>query len=59
VEVSAVELAQTASFEVRLSRPAQIELDGDPFGEAIGFSARAEPGALRIAVPPEEDPAAG
>ncbi|MFS0794560.1 diacylglycerol/lipid kinase family protein [Microbacterium sp. 1P10AE] len=38
-------------FTARLSRPEQIELDGDAFGEATAFHAWIEPGALTIRVP--------
>ncbi|MEF2977598.1 diacylglycerol/lipid kinase family protein [Subtercola sp. YIM 133946] len=40
----------------RLRQPAQIELDGDSFGAAAAFSARLEPGGLKLRVPA---PAAG
>ncbi len=53
IRTTSVDLAQLAEFEVRLSRPAEIQLDGDPFGEAIGFSTRADQGALRLKVPAE------
>jgi diacylglycerol kinase (ATP) len=35
----------------RFSRPEEIELDGDAFGEAVAFKAWIEPGALRVRVP--------
>jgi len=35
----------------RLSRPEEIELDGDGFGEATAFNAWMEPGALTVRVP--------
>ncbi len=38
-------------LSVRLSRPENIELDGDAFGEATAFNAWLEPGALTIRVP--------
>ena len=40
-------------FTARLSRPEQIELDGDAFGEATAFRAWIEPGALTVRVPAE------
>ena len=55
IRTSSVDLAQLAEFEVRLSRPGQIQLDGDPFGEAIGFSTRADQGALRLKVPADTE----
>ena len=39
------------SFEAHLTRPEEIELDGDGFGKAVGFTARINPGALIIRVP--------
>ncbi|GAA1002220.1 diacylglycerol/lipid kinase family protein [Subtercola frigoramans] len=38
-------------FVVRLSRPEEIELDGDGFGKATAFNAWIEPGALTVRVP--------
>jgi diacylglycerol kinase (ATP) len=38
-------------FVARLSRPEEIELDGDGFGKATAFNAWIEPGALNIRVP--------
>ncbi len=38
-------------FIARLSKPHEIELDGDSFGKAIAFKAWMEPGALRVRVP--------
>jgi diacylglycerol kinase (ATP) len=36
---------------VRLSKPEEIELDGDPFERATAFNAWIEPGALSVVVP--------
>lgn len=44
-------------FTARLSRPEDIELDGDGFGKAIAFNAWIEPGALTIRVPAPTDEA--
>jgi diacylglycerol kinase family enzyme len=38
-------------FIARLSRPEEIELDGDGFGKATAFNAWIEPGALSVRVP--------
>ena len=38
-------------FVARLSRPEEIELDGDTFGKATAFNAWIEPGALTVRVP--------
>jgi diacylglycerol kinase family enzyme len=54
VDVKAVDVSQLAEFDVRLSRSEQIELDGDPFGDAVGFTTRVLPGALRVKVPTHE-----
>jgi diacylglycerol kinase (ATP) len=51
VDVAAVDLAQLPEFEVRLSRADEIQLDGDPFGQAVGFATRVDAGALRLKVP--------
>jgi diacylglycerol kinase family enzyme len=38
-------------LDLRLDEPAEVELDGDPFGEAIGFRVTADPGSLVVRVP--------
>jgi len=38
-------------FVARLSKPEEIELDGDTFGEAVAFKTWIEPGALKVRVP--------
>lgn len=38
-------------FTARLSRPEEIELDGDGFGKATAFKAWIEPGALTVRTP--------
>lgn len=38
-------------FVARLSRPEEIELDGDGFGQAVAFNAWIDPGALKVRVP--------
>ena len=54
IDVDAVDFSQVAEFEVALSRSDQIELDGDPFGDTVGFSTKVLPGALRLKVPAGE-----
>ncbi len=54
IDVEAVDILQLPEFEVRLSRAAEIELDGDPFGEAVAFTARVSPGALKLKAPVDE-----
>ena len=39
------------SSEAHLTRPEEIELDGDDYGKATGFTARIEAGALLVRVP--------
>lgn len=41
-------------FIARLSRPEEIELDGDGFGRATAFNAWIEPGALTVRVPADQ-----
>lgn len=48
--VRGVRYDQGAKIEVRLDKPDAIQLDGDSWGEAIGFTAWAEPGALIVRV---------
>lgn len=38
-------------LDLRLDEPAEVELDGDPFGEAIGFRVKVDPGSLVVRVP--------
>ncbi|MCU1579976.1 MAG: diacylglycerol kinase [Rhodoglobus sp.] len=54
IDVDAVDFAQLPEFEVRLSRGDEIELDGDPFGEAVAFTTKVQAGALRLKVPADE-----
>ncbi|MDP3208530.1 MAG: diacylglycerol kinase family protein, partial [Rhodoglobus sp.] len=54
VDVDSVDVAQLAQFEVRLSRAAEIELDGDPFGKATAFRARAVARCLHLKVPADD-----
>lgn len=42
-------------FTARLTRPEEIELDGDGFGKATAFNAWIEPGALTVRVPADID----
>lgn len=48
------------TIEVHLTKQEEIELDGDGFGRAVGFSARMDAGALIVRVPasPEKLPQA-
>jgi diacylglycerol kinase (ATP) len=50
-EVKALNYLRGAQVRVRLSRPEEIELDGDPFGEAVGMVTRVDAKGLTIRVP--------
>jgi len=54
VDIASMDYTQGKKLEVRLSKPEEIELDGDPFGETTGFTVTVEPGALRVLVPSDE-----
>ncbi|MBU1587402.1 MAG: NAD(+)/NADH kinase [Actinobacteria bacterium] len=51
LETDSVDLMQGTSLVVRLSRPEEVELDGDPFGEITGFRVGIAPGSLTVKVP--------
>jgi diacylglycerol kinase (ATP) len=50
-EVKALNYLRGTQVRVRLSRPEEIELDGDPFGEAVGMVTRVDAKGLTIRVP--------
>jgi diacylglycerol kinase family enzyme len=50
-EVDAVNYVRAGDLEVTLAGPEEIELDGDPMGDAVGFRVEVEHGGLRIRVP--------
>ena len=54
VDIASMDYKQGTRLEVRLSKPEEIELDGDPFGETTGFTVTIEPGALKVMVPTED-----
>ena len=60
-EVKALNYLRGKELRVRLNRPEEVELDGDPFGKAIGLVTRVVPGGLTIRVPADaaEDAGAG
>ncbi|TFD90484.1 diacylglycerol/lipid kinase family protein [Cryobacterium serini] len=51
-EVSALRYVRAEGLSVRLERAEQIELDGDGFGEAMGFDVQVLPAGLTIKIPP-------
>jgi diacylglycerol kinase (ATP) len=50
-EVEALNYVKGRDIHVTLSRPEEIELDGDGFGSASSFRATIEPQALRVRIP--------
>jgi len=50
-EVSALRYVKGHELVVRLERPQEIELDGDPFGSTSAFRTWIEPGGLTVRVP--------
>jgi diacylglycerol kinase (ATP) len=54
-EVDALNYVKGKDLRVTLSRPEEIELDGDGFGEATGFRATIKPQGLRVRVPQEAE----
>jgi diacylglycerol kinase (ATP) len=54
-EVEALNYVKGKDLRVTLSRPEEIELDGDGFGEATGFHATIKPRGLRVRVPQDAE----
>ena len=50
-EIRTLRYLKGASFEVALDHPEDFELDGDVFGEVVGFRAVVDAGALRVRLP--------
>jgi diacylglycerol kinase family enzyme len=59
-EVKALNYLRGKQVRVRLSRPEEVELDGDPFGKAIGMVTRVAERGLTVRVPADvaEEPEA-
>jgi len=55
-EVDALNYVKGKDLSVTLSRPEEIELDGDGFGETTAFRATIKPQALRVRVPRDAEP---
>ena len=51
LSTDSVDMRQCKTLTVRLNRPGEVQLDGDPFGEMTGFRITVEPGALTVRVP--------
>jgi diacylglycerol kinase (ATP) len=56
-EVRALSYLRGKEFTLRLERPEDFELDGDPFGEAIALKAWVDHHGLLVMVPQEPDDA--
>lgn len=54
LKTDSVVMRQGKSLVIRLNRPEEVELDGDPFGEMTGCRVTVEPGALTVRVPQED-----
>jgi diacylglycerol kinase (ATP) len=52
-EVRALRYLRGSQFTLRLERPEEFELDGDPFGEAIALKAHVDHLGLRVMIPAE------
>jgi diacylglycerol kinase (ATP) len=50
-EVDSIRYRKVAKMEAQLRDPEDIEIDGDGFGRATGFTTWIEPGALTVRVP--------
>ncbi|GAA2224044.1 diacylglycerol kinase family protein [Herbiconiux moechotypicola] len=53
-EVRALNYLKGRELVLKLQRPEEIELDGDPFGEAVAVKTWVDPGALTVRVPREQ-----
>jgi diacylglycerol kinase (ATP) len=51
ISSDSIAMRQAKVVTARLSKPEEVELDGDPFGEAVGFRVRVDAGGLTIKVP--------
>lgn len=52
-DVEALNYIKGARFQLAVSRPELIELDGDEFGQAVAINTWVEPGKLTVRVPSE------
>jgi diacylglycerol kinase (ATP) len=50
-EIRTLHYLKASTFEVRLDRAEEFELDGDDFGLVVGFRAEVDAGALTVRVP--------
>ena len=56
-EVRALRYLKGSEFVLRLERPEEFELDGDPFGEAVALKTKVDHLGLLVRVPAEDIPA--
>jgi diacylglycerol kinase (ATP) len=54
-EVRALRYLRASQLTIRLERPEEFELDGDPFGEAIALKAHVDHLGLKVMVPSDDD----
>lgn len=54
-DVRALRYVKAKQVTIRLSKPEEIELDGDEFGKAIAFKTRIKPGGLTVRMPQAAD----
>lgn len=54
-EVRTLRYLKGKQLILRLERPQEFELDGDPFGEAVAIKARVDPLALSVRIPLDAD----
>ncbi|PWD51655.1 diacylglycerol kinase [Serinibacter arcticus] len=50
-KVQALVYSTGKELDLRLSKPEEVELDGDPFGLAVGVRVKVDPGSLVVRVP--------
>ncbi|MBK4346921.1 diacylglycerol/lipid kinase family protein [Lacisediminihabitans changchengi] len=53
-DVNALRYVKGKDLKVRLGRPEEVELDGDPFGEAVAFHTWIDSDGIRTRVPAED-----
>lgn len=51
LNTDSVEFRQARTVTANLSKPEEVQLDGDPFGEAISFRVQVDAGGLNVMVP--------
>jgi len=54
-EVRTLRYLKGKELVLRLEKPQEFELDGDPFGEAIAIKATVDPGGLAVRIPQDKE----